>query len=103
MPFGIWTIKKEDSTMKTFRFLLIAVICILAGGRGIALGQCVQAPSGMVAWWPLDETIGSTSHDIAGYPNDGTWMYNPTPGAGKVAFTFSFKEVIGENSNAIVE
>ena len=35
---------------------------------------CVQPPSDMVAWWPLDETQGSTAFDIAGsFNNDGTW------------------------------
>jgi len=75
--------------MKTFRFLLIAVICILAGGRGIALGQCVPPPSGMVAWWPLDET-SSPANDLAGVNNVGTWMNNPTPVSGKVAGALSF-------------
>jgi hypothetical protein len=53
-------LKKSDSVMKTFRFLLIAVIVILADG-GIAPGQCVPAPSGMVAWWPMDDTTGAAS------------------------------------------
>lgn len=82
--------------MKIFRFLLIAVICILAGGRGIALGQCVTPPSGMVAWWPLDETTGPTASDIAGSANNsGTWMNSPTPVNGKVAGALSFN---GSNS-----
>ncbi len=63
--------------MKPIRFLLIAVICILAGG-GIALGQCVPPPSGMVAWYPLDEQNGATQvNDIAGFNNFGT----PNPGS----------------------
>ena len=37
---------------------------------------CVKAPSGMVAWWPLDETSGTTVKDIFGGHN-GT----PKPGA----------------------
>jgi len=45
---------------------------------------CVTPPSGMVAWWPLDETSGTTAHDIAGYPNNGTCVNCPTPVSGKV-------------------
>ncbi|MEZ4681203.1 MAG: SdrD B-like domain-containing protein [Caldilineaceae bacterium] len=33
--------------------------------------QCIQPPSGMVAWWPLDETSGIIANDIANV-NDGT-------------------------------
>lgn len=40
---------------------------------------CAQAPQGMVAWWPLDETAGTMVTDIAGNipSNPGTTM----PGA----------------------
>jgi len=46
--------------------------------------NCVDPPEGMVAWWPLDETEGPTSEDIAG-DNDGTWVGSPTPATGMVA------------------
>jgi hypothetical protein len=52
--------------------------------------QCVTPPSGMVAWWPLDETSGPTSNDIAGTANNGTWMNSPVPVTGKVAGALSF-------------
>jgi len=58
--------------------------------------QCITPPSGMVAWWPLDETSGPTAHDIAGSANNsGTWMNSPTPVNGKVAGALSFS---GSNS-----
>ncbi|CAM2069191.1 S8 family serine peptidase [Sulfidibacter corallicola] len=31
-----------------------------------AIGNCVDAPSGIAAWWPFDESSGSTARDIAG-------------------------------------
>ncbi len=38
---------------------------------------CVQPPSGMVAWWPLDEQAGANVvYDILGFDNNGT----PQPG-----------------------
>ena len=49
---------------------------------------CVTPPSGMVAWWTLDETdiskTGSVSNDLAGFNNIGTRINGPTPLAGKV-------------------
>jgi hypothetical protein len=47
--------------------------------------DCTPPPSGMVAWWPLDETLGTVSHDISGiYNNNGTCLNGPVPGQGKV-------------------
>jgi hypothetical protein len=51
--------------------------------------QCITPPSGMVAWWPLDET-SSPANDLAGVNNVGTWMNNPTPVSGKVAGALCF-------------
>ena len=48
-----------------------------------ALG-CVTPPTGMVAWWPLDETSGTTSIDLAGFNNSGTRINGPVPVPGKV-------------------
>src|SRR5439155_11311165 len=33
--------------------------------------HCTPAPSGLVSWWPLDETSGTTANDIRG-SNNGT-------------------------------
>jgi hypothetical protein len=58
--------------------------------------QCITPPSGMVAWWPLDETSGPTANDIAGSVNNsGTWISSPVPVTGKVAGALSFN---GSNS-----
>jgi hypothetical protein len=54
---------------------------------------CVQPPLGMVAWWPLDETSGTTAADIAGFPNNGTHVNGPTPVSGKVAGALRFDGV----------
>jgi len=54
---------------------------------------CVQPPSDMVAWWPLDETSGTTAADIAGFPNNGTHVNGPTPVSGKVAGALRFDGV----------
>jgi uncharacterized repeat protein (TIGR01451 family) len=54
---------------------------------GVQAGSgCVTPPSGMVAWWPLDETSGATATDIVGGFNGtaqpgpiGTTGSNPGP------------------------
>ena len=58
--------------------------------------ECVPPPSGMVAWWTLDEASGPTADDIAGSVNNsGTWMNSPVPVPGKVDGALSFN---GSNS-----
>ncbi|MFN0149585.1 MAG: LamG-like jellyroll fold domain-containing protein [bacterium] len=49
---------------------------------------CVEVPSGLVCWWPLDETVTPIAHEIA-RTRDGTF-WEPTPVAGKVQGAFSF-------------
>ena len=53
---------------------------------------CTPPPSGMVSWWPLDETSGIISDDIQG-ANDGTHVNGPTPVSGKVDGALSFDGV----------
>jgi len=55
--------------------------------------KCVQPPLSMVAWWPLDETSGTTATDIAGFSNNGTHVNGPTPVSGKVAGALRFDGV----------
>ena len=43
---------------------------------------CVDPPANLVAWWPLDETSGTTSVELIG-GNDGTHVNGPTPLANK--------------------
>lgn len=55
--------------------------------------SCIPPPDSMVAWWPLDETSGTTAVDIAGVPNNGTHFGGPVPVSGKVAGALSFDSV----------
>jgi Concanavalin A-like lectin/glucanases superfamily len=57
---------------------------------GVAVAQtCVQAPSGVVAWWPFDETSGTAAQDVIG-GNTGTYVGGPTPAAGRVGGALEF-------------
>jgi hypothetical protein len=59
----------------------------------LQVSGCTPAPSGMTAWWTLDETSGTTAADIAGFPNNGTHVNGPTPTLGKVAGALHFDGV----------
>ena len=50
---------------------------------------CVAPPSGLVSWWPLDETSGTTTADIVN-GNPGTLINGPVFTTGKVANALSF-------------
>jgi hypothetical protein len=74
---------------------------IYAGTAGLGvyrrpLQGCVQPPSEMVVWWPLDET-SSPANDLAGVNNFGTWINNPTPVSGKVDGALQFSKGTGVN------
>lgn len=52
--------------------------------------NCIEPPSNMVAWWPLDETSGNIAHDLVGFPNNGSCNTCPTPVSGKVDGALEF-------------
>jgi len=54
---------------------------------------CVTPPANMTAWWPLDETSGTTANDLAGVANNGTHVNGPTPTSGIVAGALRFDGV----------
>lgn len=58
------------------------------GATAIA-SSCVQPPSGIVAWWPFDETTGNVAEDRAGN-HVGAYANNPIPSEGKVGGALRF-------------
>jgi len=86
---------KNIQLMKYFSIISIALMLTLAvpatqlSYGGIRVVECVEPPSDLVSWWPLDEEIGDTSEDIIG-DNDGTWNGDPTNIAGIVNDALSF-------------
>ncbi|HEX8088345.1 MAG TPA: LamG domain-containing protein [Blastocatellia bacterium] len=83
--------------MKTILFSLFLLLMLLKVDSGYVqstLNTCVPAPSRMVAWWPLDETTGTTAKDIVG-GNNGTYNSSsrPVPVPGKVAGALQFDEL----------
>ncbi len=59
------------------------IFCITTPECGEPTG-CVEPPSGMVAWWTLDEITGQFSFDLANFDNMGIHMNNPVPVNAKV-------------------
>jgi hypothetical protein len=52
---------------------------------------CVPPPAGMSAWWPFDETAGTSANDLAGTNNNiGTYQGSPTPVTGMVSNALCF-------------
>ena len=64
----------------------------LVGAVDVQAQTCTAAPSGLVSWWPLDETSGTESADIID-GNPGTHIDGPTPALGVVAGGLSFDGV----------
>ena len=55
---------------------------------------CIEPPSGIASWWPLDETSGTMAEDVtAGGSNSGTHIGGPTPLLGKVDGALGFDGV----------
>jgi len=50
---------------------------------------CVPSSSGIIGWWPLDETAGLIASDIIG-GNNGTHLGGPLPGSGQVDGALNF-------------
>ncbi|MCS7158328.1 MAG: LamG domain-containing protein, partial [Blastocatellia bacterium] len=59
----------------------------------LQVSPCVTPPANMTAWWPLDETSGTTANDLAGVNNSGTHVNGPTPTPGIVAGALRFDGV----------
>lgn len=52
--------------------LIMAIALALVSGPLSAQQPCAPPPAGLVGWWPLDETSGTTVHDRSGLSNTGT-------------------------------
>jgi uncharacterized repeat protein (TIGR01451 family) len=61
-------------------------VTLLTGGGQTA---CVQPPSGMEEWWPLDETSGNVVNNLISHPisGHGPDLHNGTPQPGLIGST----------------
>ena len=85
-------------TSKMFQVLLgdglvLFIVFILVGH--VVAQTCVEPPTGLVGWWPLDEMSGTTATDIIS-SNDGTLVGAPTPVTGNVAGALRFDGIDDE-------
>ena len=70
---------------KTYWFTVIVALLISHSIPSLAQSQitCLPAPSGIVAWWSLDETSGTVVTDRVGN-NSGALINAPVPASGEV-------------------
>lgn len=67
-----------------FTFLLLFISSVRVFAQ-----TCVQPPPGIIAWWPFDETSGTTVNDIVGN-NPGIQVNGPVPTPGQVGAALHF-------------
>jgi uncharacterized protein (TIGR03437 family) len=63
----------------------VTVVC----GVGSNLTSCLTPPRGLIGWWPLDETSGTTANNLVNTNANGTYS-GTTAVAGRVAGARSF-------------
>ena len=88
--------KLAESTNKTSLVwrLLLQLLFLLIHGTDLLAQTCVQPPLGIIVWWPMDETSGTTVTDITGN-HPGIQVNAPTFASGKVGGALRFN---GSNS-----
>jgi hypothetical protein len=82
-----------DGKRRKSVWLLVSLVFALRAALGGSPTQgqtvCVQPPSGIVAWWPFDETSGNIAPDRLGQ-SPGAWTNGPVSVAGEVRGALSF-------------
>src|SRR5436309_975715 len=81
--------KLANKAKKTFLVWSFPLLFVVANGSDLLAQTCVQPPLGLIAWWPMDETAGTTVTDAAG-TNPGVHVGSPTHEAGKVGHALRF-------------
>ena len=73
---------------------VLAFFLLLPSGYGsyASTQSCVPPPLGIIAWWPLDETSGTTAGDIVGN-SAGIHVNGPVPAVGHVEGALRFDGV----------
>jgi hypothetical protein len=67
--------------MKTRLYLLCSALILHT--FNLAAATCIDLPPGAIAWWPLDETTGTTAVDVVGN-NSGIYVNGPVAAEGHV-------------------
>jgi len=68
-------ISDKPTRLRTCQMLCVVLMLALTPGTVSAQGcpqGSVPPPSGLVGWWPLNETSGTTVADLSGLGNNGT-------------------------------
>lgn len=68
---------------------IILALLVFLSRPVLAQQACAAPPSGVIAWWPFDETTGMTAKDIVG-EHDGILVNNPVRTTGRVGNSLQF-------------
>jgi Concanavalin A-like lectin/glucanases superfamily len=85
----------RSGPLHLFALLLCLCLFLLVLPNGVftqATETCIQPPSGIIAWWPLDETSGTNAQDIVG-SSPGVHVNGPVPAIGNVQGALRFDGV----------
>jgi len=63
--------------------LCVSILLLPSRVSTQATETCVQPPSGIIAWWPMDEPSGTAAEDIIG-AHPGVHVNGPLPATGQV-------------------
>ena len=70
----------------------LSILLLPSGVTTQVTETCVQPPPGIMAWWPLDETSGTTAQDTIG-TNPGVHVNGPVQATGNVGSALGFDGV----------
>jgi uncharacterized repeat protein (TIGR01451 family) len=89
----VFTIQVQDSAGNLASNVFTLII------NSLVTQSCVAPPSGLIAWWPFDETSGTIANDIAGN-SPGSYVNSPVPVPGEVGEALSLN---GTNYVGVVD
>jgi uncharacterized repeat protein (TIGR01451 family) len=100
LPGGNGRVRPTHALLPAFHYTS-AILLFLAFSctESLSAQTCVTPPSGIIAWWPFDETSGTIANDIAG-DNLGADVNSPAHVPGEVAYALGFN---GTNYVGVVD
>ncbi|MEK7996868.1 MAG: hypothetical protein AAB403_23950 [Planctomycetota bacterium] len=83
---------RVNKATKTYLASSLFLLSVFTQGSDALAQSCVQPAPGIIAWWPLDETSGTTVKDIVGN-HPGVHVNAPAFATGKVGGALRFNGI----------
>lgn len=80
---------RDNSLGKTVIQIIVVLTFLSTFAVSAAAQTCVQTPPGIIAWWSLDESSGTTAADRVG-SHPGAYAGGPVPSEGQVRNSLRF-------------